>query len=331
MIGCSKEKSPASGQGSVAQSKKACFITNGALGNDFINLIWSGFKDLEKDGWEVKIIEATDASEYPEDIRAMAAEGYKVIMCWNDDVNTVALDLADEIAKMYPDVHMFLLDTYRAQDKDNCTAVAVDPYESSFVAGYVAAKMTKTGTIGWIGHTDVPKVRRFRDGYVVGANYANPNVKVVSSFVGASRDPTKGYEAGTALIKNNPVDIIYQACYLSGTGVIAACADAGIKCIGVDDWQGGIDPCVFWSAIKPINVAVKILAEEYEKGAKLGHFMNFDLASGGTVYDQRDLPNLPPELQNEVKQLIADIQSGKVDVYKGYENFRIDNYIKTIR
>ena len=85
----------------AAAAPKACFITNSPLGNEFIDLAWRGFKDLEAEGWQVRVIEATDASEYAEDIRDVAEQGYTVIMTWNDDVSTVAIDLADEIKDMY--------------------------------------------------------------------------------------------------------------------------------------------------------------------------------------------------------------------------------------
>ena len=308
---------------SEPRPKKAVFITENALGNDFVDLIWSGFQTLEEEGWEVKCIEALDSAEYADDIRAMAADGYTVIMTWADNISNVALDLADELYEQYPETRLFLLDTYMEHDKPNCTTVSVDPFESSFVAGFVAAKTTETKTIGWIGHTDVLKIRRFRDGFIAGAAYADPTVEVVYSFTGDYLDPTKGLEAGKAMIANYPVDIIYQACYLAGPGVIQACAEGGIQCIGVDDWQGDLDPSVFWSAIKPMDNAVTTLAHMWLEDAEFAKSIDFNIAAGGRVYDDRDLVELPEELQAEVLQLVEDIRSGEVDVYENFEEYRL--------
>lgn len=302
---------------------KAAFVTNSPLGNPFTDLIWSGFTALETEGWEVKVIEAMDSSEYADSIRALAADGYGVIMTFSDDVSNAAVDLASEIYELYPETRLFLLDTYMEHGQDNCTSVSVDPFESSYVAGFVAAKTTETGTIGWIGHTDVLKIRRFRDGYIAGAALANPDVTVVYSFTGDYLDPTKGLEAGTAMIANYPVDIIYQACYLAGPGVIEACAEGDIRCIGVDDWQGNLDPCVFWSAIKPMDNAVITLAHNWAEGFEFPMYMDFNIASGGRVYDERDFEKLSPELQSEVLQLVEDIRTGVVDVYEGFEEYRL--------
>lgn len=64
---------------SSGKAKKACLITTSPLGNEFTNLIWSGFEELKKEGWEVKCIEVSEAAEYPDQIRAMAKEGYTEI------------------------------------------------------------------------------------------------------------------------------------------------------------------------------------------------------------------------------------------------------------
>ena len=59
---------------SDGKAKKACYITNSPLGNDFTDSIWSGFQAMKDKGWEVKSIEVSEEGEYAEQIRAMAAE-----------------------------------------------------------------------------------------------------------------------------------------------------------------------------------------------------------------------------------------------------------------
>ncbi len=306
------------------KAKKACYITNSPLGNDFTDSIWEGFTSMEDDGWEVKSIEVSEEGEYAEQIRAMAADGYTAMFTMFDEVSDVALSLSDELAENYPDLHVFMLDTYREDSTENCTSVSVDPFESSFVAGYIAANMTETGTVGWIGHSDILKIWRFRDGFIAGVSYANNGTEVVTAFTGDYQDPVKGKETATAMIEENPVDIIYQCDYLGGTGVISACSEAGIKCIGVDDWQGNIDDCVFWSAVKAMNVAVASILQDLDDGKTFDKAINFDLSAGGRVYDERDWDNIPEDLQEKVTELISAIKSGEIDVYEGFDEYRLD-------
>ena len=151
---CRKENKVEKAEGTLSESentevtKKACFITTSPLGNAFTDLIWSGFKQLEEKGWEVKCIETSEAAEYPEQIRSMAAQGYTAMFTWADELSNVALELSDELLENYPGLHVFMLDTYMEHDKKNCTSVTVDPFESSFVAGYVAANMTEKEVVG---------------------------------------------------------------------------------------------------------------------------------------------------------------------------------------
>lgn len=324
LFGCAKQTVEAPEVKPEKSSLRAVFITAYPLGNDFIDMIWDGFLQLESEGWGIQKIEAMDPVEYEEDIRAMAADGYDVIMLFGAEIIKVAVDLSDELYAAYPEMHMFFLDYENKHDIPNGTSVTVDPFESSFVAGYVAAMTSETKTVGVIIHSDAPILYRFSNGYFAGIQYADNDVKGEFAISGSPVDVTMAYEAAKSMIANYPVDIIYQVGYTAGTGIIQACAEAGIRCIGVDDWQGYINDSVFWSALKPIDLAVTGMGHLYKEGAELPSILNFNIASGSDVYDKRDLEKLPAELQAKVLQLEEDIKNGKVDVYANYPDYKLD-------
>ena len=302
---------------------KAAFVTSTARGNEFIDLIWSGFEDLEAEGWEVKCIETFETAEQPEQIRALAAEGYDLIYTQGDDVMQSVLDLEDELTETYPDIHFFFLDTYTETTMPNTTSVTIDPFESCFIAGFVAANTTETGTVGIMMPLDTPIMNRFRYGYLAGIDYANNGTETVIGYTNDWIDTVKGQEATFAMAENYPVDLIIHCAYISGYGVISACADLGIPCIGVDDWQGDIDPIVFWSAIKSMNIAVTKTANAWLAGEELPFKMEYGLKEGGKAYAEQDLDNLSEELQEKVLKLEQDIINGDVDVFAGdYEEWR---------
>ena len=85
-----------------------------------------------------KMVEAMDKAEYPEQIRAMAQLGANPIYAMFDTVNEVVLDVADE----FPDTKFYLIDCEMENSEPNCANLIVDPYEASFIAGFVAAKTT---------------------------------------------------------------------------------------------------------------------------------------------------------------------------------------------
>lgn len=312
----------ASGESEVA--KKVCFLTNSPLGNDFTDLIWKGIQDL---GWESQCIETSEEGEYEDQIRAMAEEGYDIMYIFGDDIGNVALELAPELAESNPNMHIFILDTYMEVTEPNVTAVAVDTFESSFLAGIVACSATEVNKVGWIGHKEMFKITRFRDGFFAGVNFYNKehgtNIESFAAFTNDPFDVTKGYETGISMIDTYGVDVIYQCDYMGGPGVIQACSEKGIKCIGVDDWQGDIDPCVFWSAIKSMDVVTNTISKEYQAGTtEYGAFCNFNLASGTKAYDERDEQNVSPETLAEIKDVMARIADGSIDIYEGFDDYR---------
>jgi basic membrane protein A len=324
LLGCGGGKTAKAKNTKEDGVNKACFITSTARGNEFIDLIWSGLVKLEKEGWEVKCIETFETAEQAEQVRAMLADGYDLIYTQGDDVMQTVVDLQDEIASAYPDVHFFFLDTYDVTDMPGATSVTIDPFESCFIAGFVAANMSKTGEIGVMMPLDTPIMQRFEFGYYAGVDYANTGTNVVKAYTTDWMDTTKGYEATKALAATSNIDILIQCAYISGYGVIQACADLGLPCIGVDDWQGDINPIVFWSAIKSMDVAVVKTAQAWLEGEEFPHAMEYALTDGGYAYYDPDLKNLPESLAANVVQLKEDIISGKVDVFSGkYEKYRL--------
>lgn len=307
---------------------KAAFITSTARGNEFIDLIWEGFLELEKEGWEVKCIECFETAEQAEQIYSMCEEGYNLIYTQGDDVKKTAEDLGDSLTSAYPDVYFFYLDTYEEPMLSNSTSVTIDPFEACFIAGYVAAMTTEKDTIGIMMPMDTPIMTRFEYGYYAGIEYANRveglNKTWVKAYTNSWNDTTKGYEAAVAMNSNYDIDLIIHCAYISGYGVISACSDLGLKCIGVDGWQGYVDPCVFWSAIKSMNVAVIKTAHSWENGEKQPAHVEYSVKDGGDAYYEPDLQNLSPELQEKVVALRDKIVSGEVDVFSdGYEEYRV--------
>jgi basic membrane protein A len=278
------------------------------------------------DGWEVKLIEALDPAEWEEQIFAMAAEGYPLIYLKGDDLAGVMIDVADRFRARYPDVHVFLVDSYFEHDLDFVTAVAADPYEPSFVAGFVAAMTSETGEIAWIGHMDTVNLERFRMGYIAGAEYADPNINITVAFTGDFFDPVKGQEAVRNIMSQNPrIDVIHHAAYISGDGVISAADEMGIKVIGCDDWQGALGSTVFWNALKPVDLLVYSVANDWLAGREFGRRLSFNMTNGNKPYDDRDLFALPLELQQKVLDLCAGIADRSIDPYYGrFAAFRLD-------
>ncbi|MDO4438096.1 MAG: BMP family ABC transporter substrate-binding protein [Eubacteriales bacterium] len=289
-----------------------CLISEAPAGVPFTDLTWKGFERIaETYGAEVKLIEALDKAEYAEQIRAMADMGANPIYTMFDAVNAVAIELAPE----YPDTKFCLIDSSMDTLHDNVANVYVDSLEPAFIAGVVAAKTTATKKVGWIGSLDIPVINRFKDAYLAGVKYTDPEIEIQTAYVGDDSDTVKAGEQAKIMI-NRDVDVIYQTANLAGLGVIQACSEAKIKCIGVDEWQGGIDPCVFWSSLTDINGAVFDSFTAYKDGKFTSGRTNYGIETESAIFDQRDYDALPDDVKKEVDRVVTEVKDGKLDLEK---------------
>ena len=287
-------------EGAGAQDKElfTCLISEAPAGVPFTDLTWTGFEQIEQEyGATVKLIEALDKAEYSEQIRAMAEMGANPIYTMFDTVNEVAIELAPE----YPDTMFCLIDSSLDTKYDNVANVYVDSLEPAFVSGFVAARTTQSKTIGWIGSLDIPVINRFRDAYLAGAAYADPDVTVQTAYVGDDSDTVKAGEQ-TKIMVSQGADVIFQTANLAGLGVIQGCSEAGI------------DDCVFWSSLTDIRGAVFDSFTAYKDGQFVSGRTNYGIETQSAIFDDRDYDKLPEDVRTDLDKLIEDVKSGSLNL-----------------
>ena len=221
-------------EGEGDEKKVIGLLIPSPVGDPFIALCVKGLQRLaDEEGAELKIVETLDKAEYEDQVRAMADMGYNPVYTMWGDLSEIALRLAPE----YKDTDFVLCDVYMETNEPNVSSVSVDPSESSFIAGVVAANNTEKKKVGFIAHADRPVSRKYRDGFIHGVHYVDPSIQVSVAYVGNDQDPVKGQEVAKLMIQNEGVDLIFQSASRSGLGVIAGCDELNVKCIGSDDYQ----------------------------------------------------------------------------------------------
>lgn len=287
------------------------------VGDPFIALCVKGLQRLaDEETAELKIVETLDKAEYEDQVRAMADMGANPVYTMWGDLSEIALRLAPE----YPDTDFVLCDVYMETNEPNVSSVSVDPSESSFIAGVVAANNTENKKVGFIAHADRPVSRKYRDGFIDGVHYVDPSITVSVAYVGNDQDPVKGQEVAKLMIQNEGVDLIFQSASRSGLGVIAGCDELKVKCIGSDDYQGDVGESVIWSALKPIDEALYKEGKASFAGTFEGGDKEYGLAQDLPMYTQQEFDKLPADLQETVKKIEGEIKDGTIDVTKDTTN-----------
>ena len=114
--------------------------------------------------------------------------------------------------------------------------------QPGYLAGIVAASVSKTGHIAAVGGTAViPAVVNYIEGYANGAKSINPDAVVTVTYVSgapdaaAFNDPAGGQAIAQQLLAQDPdIDVMFQVAGKTGNGVLQAACDASIYGIGVD-------------------------------------------------------------------------------------------------
>ena len=205
----------------------------------------------------------------------------------------------------------------------NVASVFPMQQEGSYVLGALAAMMSKTGTIGFVGGQAYPNIINIFEGYKQGARSINPDIKVIGQYIDTFTDPARGKEAGVSLI-NNGADFLFHVADLSGQGVIQAAKEKGIYALGVVADQHNLAPdTVLTSFVLDMEKAFDQAINMVQNGNFSGQLYKPGLeeakgASGDGIVFIAPFHNLdskvPADVKQKLNQIVQDIISGKIVV-----------------
>ena len=265
----------------AAPLKVGLILAMGGLGDkSFNDSAYAGLLKAQKDfDIEIKYVEPNSWVEDSYFLEEYSQNGFDLIIA----TSYTAQDAMEDISSKFPNTKYAIVDT-RAKEGENIASLVFDESEGSFLVGAIAAKMSKTGKIGFIGALDIPLINRFKSGYEQGAKYINPNISVITTYVGGDapfNDPLKGKEHAYSLA-NQGVDVIYHASGNTGIGVLEGVKEKGIYGIGVDcDQDDIVKGQILTSMLKNVNNARYKVIEDTVNGEFKGQVYNFGLKEDG--------------------------------------------------
>jgi basic membrane protein A len=267
----------------------------------------------------VKYVEPSDENAFEQMLRSFAQKNFDLIIA----IGVSQVEAVKRVASRYPQQHFLIVD---GEVKfPNVQSVLFREHEGSYLVGAIAAMGSKSGKIGFIGGMDIPIVRRFELAYSAGAQKINPNIKVVSNFIGVTAEawnnPVKATELAMTQYGSG-ADVIFAAAGASATGVFDAAEKKKKYAIGVDANQNWIKPgFVLTSMVKKIDQVVFTAIQEAMKGQFKSGTQYLGLANQGVDYslDQYNEKKLTLEIRKKTDALKKEIIEGKLNVPDYYE------------
>ena len=301
-------------QPAVAAGNTVTFVTDvgGLNDNGFNHLGFLGTKaGALKAGWNFTDIQTTSPSDYVKNLTSAAQQSQMVVA-----VGFSFGDALKSVSAKFPNVKFTIIDWSYSPDLPNVLGNIFTPNESSYLAGILAAGMSKTHTIGFVGGLNVPVIQNFLAGYQAGAKSFDPTVKVLTSYTGSFTDQSKGRVAGLQEI-NGGADVIFAAAGASGNGALTAADQRHVWSIGVDADQNFLHPkSVISSAVKHVETAVAAAIVAAGKGTFKPGTALWNLKNGGVgLASFHGLDSkVPAALKAALAKAKADITSGKIKV-----------------
>jgi basic membrane protein A len=207
---------------------------------------WVGLQESKVSGVvdRVEYIESIDTRDYGKNIAYFAERGYDAII-------TAGIGMSDETlrsADLYPDTVFVGMNQPHEEARPNIIPVTFAEDQMGFLAGALAARISKIHVIGAVCETSgIDSMWRYCEGFRAGALAAhvdeNIKVQVIYRENGDREnlfiDETWGYDTAQTLIQRG-ADVIFAAGGATGQGALRAAAEAQVDSIGTERDQGAV-------------------------------------------------------------------------------------------
>jgi basic membrane protein A len=306
--------------------------TGGVNDKSFNQSAWEGVQKAAKEfGWEAKFIESKQPTDYEKNIDQFATEKYDVIV-------TVGFLMGDATAikaKQYPNIKFAIIDNsyYPTKDSKACDDTVKDCYtdgglknvtslmfqedEVGYLAGVLAAGMSKTGTVCTVSGMQIPPVERYVVGFQNGAKWYKAASKALNVYIPSFTDPAKGKETGQSMIDQG-CDVVFGVGGNTGNGGLLAASEKSLMAIGVDVDQYNTYPevkgALISSAMKNVDVAVYEYLKTVKGATSKAGAVTANLKNGGVglaPFHDWD-SKIPADVKAKIQEASTGLVAGSI-------------------
>jgi basic membrane lipoprotein Med (substrate-binding protein (PBP1-ABC) superfamily) len=251
---------------------------------------------------EVSQVETKTPAQFEEGFRDYARRGFDLVFGHGFEFQEAAAAVAPDFPKTV------FITTSGNTVRDNVAPLRFMLEEATYLAGTMAAMMSKSGVAGAIGGMAIPSVESTLLAFEAGAEAARPDFKVLKSYIGNWEDVGAAKEAAMAQIQQG-ADFLIHNSDAAGLGVFqAAQAASGVLVFGTNKNQNDVAPnVVLASAVIDIPGAFLRVARQVKNGTF--HAAITELGMAENVVSFVVNPALADRIPEEVRKRVDETRS----------------------
>ena len=269
-------------------------------------------------GYETAYTENVDSNDMEAVFRSYCEEGYDFIIGHGAQYG----DACCRVAEDYPNVNFFITGNAPEdiEEEDLPSNIMFADYrecEGAYVCGVVAALMTESGKVGYVGGGNNTTQQSDKNAFIDGVASVSADVEVKTVITGTFDDSALGKETAIAMMEDG-VDVILQTCDHTGLGVLEACSENGVYCLGYTSDQSSLvsDGLCLTSMMVDIPRMISSQIDLIKAGNYGGQTfpgLHDDVVSMAPFSDK-----VPADVEEKVNTVIDQIKSGEVVVTPNY-------------
>ena len=293
-------------------------IFNGAQNHETYNGLRAHASNLR-----VSYFENLNEDEFASNFNIIINEGHDFIWCLEKGGKNEVV----KQAKSYPEVNFGIIDVKLDNVPQNVVTISFREEEGGFLAGYIAAKSSKTGIIGFVGENNNPITKKYACGFIAGANYASKlmGTPVQTEFLNVENeyDKQSAKLAALSLYNDFGCDIIFHALQTGGHGVIEAAGECEKLVIGSGTDQASYDyEHILASIIKNTKFAMSNVMDSYvERELEFGKNYEFGMSDRLISLSKTNIL-LDKKVNNEAREIRDAIAKGNIKVPSNDEELK---------
>jgi len=259
-----------------SQGFRVALLTPGPISDQSWNAsAYTGLEFIRDSvGADIRHVQTRTPAEFAENFRQYGAGGYRLVFGHGFEFQDAAQQVGPEFPKTY------FVTTGGTGTGPNIAAMSFAFEEPSYLAGMVAAAMTKTKVLATIGGTELPPVRASFDAFAAGARAVDPTITILGAFIGNWDDAGAGKEQALAMIARK-ADVIFQNADAAGLGIFQAVREnPGVWIVGSNADQNAIAPAsTLGSVVIDVPRAFLLIARDVKAGTFEPRVVSFNTKS----------------------------------------------------